>query len=74
MSSSASYTTPTTWRKSSRCNSTGADCVEVANLPDGRWGVRDSTTPDDAVLTVPAARFAAFVAAINSGQFDQSAC
>lgn len=67
---------PTTWRKSSRCAGNAADCVEVttANLPGDLRGVRDSKEPRAAVLTFPAAGFAAFVAAINSGQFDQLVC
>jgi hypothetical protein len=38
------------WRKSSRSNGSGGDCVEVAdNLPEV-VGVRDSKDPDGPVL------------------------
>lgn len=67
-----SYTT-LTWRKSSRCIK-GADCVEVASLLGGLWGVRDSTSECAAVLTFPVDAFGAWAVAAKSGQFDQSAC
>ncbi|MBF9128286.1 DUF397 domain-containing protein [Plantactinospora sp. S1510] len=50
------------WRKSSRSNSTGGDCVEVAgNLP-GVVAVRDSKDPDGPALTFDPTPWRAFVA------------
>ncbi|MEH1014107.1 DUF397 domain-containing protein [Micromonospora sp. CPCC 206060] len=50
------------WRKSSRSNTQGGNCVEVAgNLP-GVIGVRDSKDPTGPVLTFDAAAWRAFLA------------
>ncbi|WP_405497011.1 DUF397 domain-containing protein [Nocardia sp. NBC_00511] len=59
------------WFKSTRSGS-GKDCVEVAHLPAGMVGVRDSKNP-----TGPAHVFApeiwdGFTAAVASGKFDLS--
>lgn len=49
------------WRKSTRSNANGGDCVEVAdNLPDV-VGLRDSKDPHGPMLVLPRAAFAAFV-------------
>ncbi|MEU5987772.1 DUF397 domain-containing protein [Spirillospora sp. NPDC047418] len=45
------------WRKSSRSNASGNECVEVAALADGR-GIRDSKAPDAGHLTLTTASFA----------------
>lgn len=39
------------WRKSSHSNSSG-ECVEIAALPSGFVGVRDSKAPEGPVLTL----------------------
>jgi hypothetical protein len=44
-------TTPLRWRKSRRSSDQGA-CVEVAALPSGAVGVRDSKNPDGPHLTL----------------------
>lgn len=60
------------WRKSSFCN--GADaCVEVAPLPGGYVGVRDSKEQDGAVLLFSRPEFAAFVAGVRAGEYDDLA-
>jgi hypothetical protein len=41
------------WRKASRSNGTGGDCVEVAHLTNTAVGVRDSKNPAGPVLTMP---------------------
>lgn len=39
------------WRKSSHSHSSG-ECVEVAGLPAGTVGVRDSKDPDGPILAL----------------------
>ena len=53
------------WRKASRSNASGNECVEVANLPDG-FGVRDSKAPDSAHLTLSRDAFAELVSRIKT--------
>ena len=49
------------WRKSTRSNGSGGDCVEVAgNLP-GLVAVRDSKDPTGPVLLFPPDAWRAFV-------------
>ncbi|RAY15693.1 DUF397 domain-containing protein [Actinomadura craniellae] len=48
------------WRKSSRSNSSGGACVEIANLA-GNIGVRDSKAPDAGHLTLSPEGFAALL-------------
>ncbi|WP_326649920.1 MULTISPECIES: DUF397 domain-containing protein [unclassified Streptomyces] len=59
----------TAWRKSSYSGSSGGDCVEVAACP-AAVAVRDSKDPDGPAFAVPAAAFAAFVAAAADGEFN----
>ncbi len=61
--------TPATWRKSSFSNNTGA-CVEVADLPAGGRGVRDSKDPGGPALWFTGPEWAAFTAGVRSGEFD----
>ncbi len=61
--------TPATWRKSSFSNNTGA-CVEVADLPDGGRGVRDSKNPTGPALMFTGPEWAAFTAGVRAGEFD----
>ena len=48
------------WRRSSRSNTQGGNCVEVATLPD-RVLIRDSKDPDGPRLAVPAAEWRTFL-------------
>lgn len=57
------------WIKSSPSYSNG-NCVEVANLPEGNIGVRDSKDPDGPVLVFTADEWAAFLGGVRSGEFD----
>jgi hypothetical protein len=57
------------WVKSSLSYSNGA-CVEVADLPDGRVGVRHSKDPSGRVLRFTAAEWHAFVGGAQAGEFD----
>ncbi|MFI2641411.1 DUF397 domain-containing protein [Streptomyces sp. NPDC018610] len=55
------------WRKSSYSGGgEGNTCVEIAALPS-RIAIRDSKDPARAVLSVPAASFAAFVEGVKCG-------
>ncbi|GHH69639.1 hypothetical protein GCM10017673_20400 [Streptosporangium violaceochromogenes] len=55
------------WRKSSRSNGNGGECVEVAvNLP-GVVAVRDSKNPEGPALLFPPQVWADFLTRIKSG-------
>ena len=54
-----------TWRKSTYSNGTGGNCVEVADLPDGR-AVRDSKHPEGPVLVFTRDAWRAFLQGIES--------
>ena len=54
-----------TWRKSTYSNGTGGNCVEVADLPDGR-AVRDSKHPEGPILVFTREAWQAFVQGIES--------
>jgi hypothetical protein len=57
------------WRKSSF--SGGGNCIEVADLPDGSRGVRDTKDNESGlVLRFTSAEWQAFVAGVKDGQFD----
>ncbi|WP_409365004.1 DUF397 domain-containing protein [Catellatospora methionotrophica] len=57
------------WKKSSRSDGQGANCVEVAVSPDA-VGVRDSKDRDGATLAFTPDDWAAFLTGIKSGEFD----
>lgn len=57
------------WRKSSRSDAHGNDCVEVAQLP-GVIGVRDSKNPQGPHLSVTAGVFAALANKIKRNELD----
>ncbi|HEV2639424.1 MAG TPA: DUF397 domain-containing protein [Actinocrinis sp.] len=60
-----------TWRKSSRSNTSGGNCVEIAELVDGGRAVRDSKDPNGPALMFTAAEWAAFIGGVKDGEFDQ---
>jgi len=47
------------------------NCVKAGRSTNGTWHIRDSKTPDGPVLTFDSDEWAAFVAAIKNGQYDQ---
>ncbi|MFB4319582.1 DUF397 domain-containing protein [Actinomadura sp. 21ATH] len=55
------------WRKSSRSNTQGNECVEVAHLGVGGVGLRDSKAPDAGHLVVAPAEFSRLVSRIKTG-------
>ena len=57
------------WIKSSLSMSNG-NCVEVARLPGGQIGVRDSKNPEGAILRFTSAGWHAFLAGARRGEFD----
>jgi hypothetical protein len=57
------------WIKSSLSFS-NSNCIEVARLPDGKVGVRDSKNPDAAILRFTPAEWQAFLGGARRGEFD----
>ena len=58
------------WRKSRRSGPQGGNCVEVAQLPDGRVAVRNSRHPAGPALVFTAAEWGAFIRGARDGYFD----
>ena len=56
------------WKKSSLSNSF-SNCVEVANLPDGGIGVRDSKDREGPVLVFTVGEWDAFLGGVRDGEF-----
>ena len=57
------------WVKSSLSFSNG-NCVEVASLPDGRIGVRNSRDSEGPVLRFTSDEWHAFLGGARNGEFD----
>ncbi|MBE1531892.1 DUF397 domain-containing protein [Actinomadura algeriensis] len=57
------------WRKSTRSQGQGADCVELARVA-GVVGVRDSKDPEGPVLAVAPSVARVVAARIKRGQYD----
>lgn len=57
------------WVKSSLSFANG-NCVEVASLPDGQIGVRNSRDPEGAVLRFTSDEWNAFIGGAHNGEFD----
>ena len=55
------------WRKSGHSFSNG-NCVEVAVLPSGKVGLRDSQDPDGPVLRLTREQFGAFIRVTAGGK------
>ncbi len=60
------------WRKSSKSDNGGGNCVEVGPLADGsgRVAVRHSRRPDGAVIVYTREEWQAFIAGVKEGEFD----
>jgi len=61
-----------TWVKATASFANG-NCVEVATLPDGMVGIRNSKDPDGPVLRFTPGEWDAFLAGALAGEFDQAA-
>ncbi len=57
------------WIKSSLSFS-NSNCVEVASLPDGEIGVRDSKDPRGPVLRFTSNEWHAFLGGVRNAEFD----
>ena len=57
------------WRKSSRSNPQGGQCVEVA-VTDAAVGVRDTKARELGHFTVNPQQWAAFTSRVKAGEFD----
>lgn len=57
------------WKKATRCDNSGPNCVEVAHTPEGTL-VRDTKQPDSPVLRFTPDEWAAFVGGVKDGEFD----
>lgn len=57
------------WRKSSRCDNSGPNCVEVAFV-DEAVAVRDSKDPAGPVLVFTDGEWGAFVGGAKDSEFD----
>lgn len=58
------------WIKSSLSFS-NSNCVEVANLPEGEIGVRDSKDSEGPVLRFTSGEWRAFLGGVRNGEFDR---
>jgi predicted secreted Zn-dependent protease len=58
------------WRRSSKCDNSSGNCVEVATL-DEATAVRDSKDPASPVLVYTRQEWTAFIDGVKSGEFDE---
>jgi Domain of unknown function (DUF397) len=58
------------WVKSSLSFANG-NCVEVAGLPDGRIGVRNSRDSQGPILRFTSDEWRAFLGGVRNGEFDR---
>jgi Domain of unknown function (DUF397) len=56
------------WVSSRACNNSA--CVQVAHLPGGMVGIRDSKDTSKAAHIFDSSEWAAFVAGVKAGEFD----
>ena len=61
------------WIKSSLSFANG-NCVEVADLPDGTVGIRNSRDSDGPALRFTSDEWVAFLAGARRGEFDTLGC
>ena len=56
------------WRKSSY--SAAGNCIEMAELSDGRIGMRDSKRPQGGIAVFTRGEIDAFLRGVKAGEFD----
>lgn len=61
--------TDSPWTKSSLSHANG-NCVEVADLPGGQVGMRDSKDSSGPVLRFPSEEWRAFLHGVQNGEFS----
>jgi len=59
-----------TWVKATASFANG-NCVEIATLPDGMIGIRDSKSPQGPILRFTPGEWNAFLNGAQRGEFDQ---
>lgn len=57
------------WRKATRSNASGNECVEVAALTEGR-GIRDSKAPEAGHLLLSPGNFARLIIRMKRGELN----
>ncbi|MGJ6963518.1 DUF397 domain-containing protein [Streptosporangium sp. G11] len=55
------------WRKSTLSGDDGSDCVEVANLSNGRRGIRDSKDRNGPALILTPHQWTTFLNSVKNG-------
>lgn len=58
------------WKRSSKCDNSSGNCVEVAFLPGGVVALRDSKNPTP-VQTYDRDEWDTFLAGAKAGEFDR---
>jgi Domain of unknown function (DUF397) len=58
------------WRKAARSTSGNGGCVEIASNLPGVIAIRDSKRPEDGAQVVGPSTFAAFLADVKAGRYD----
>jgi hypothetical protein len=71
-SGTISPATASSWTKSSLSHANG-NCVEAADLPDGRVGLRNSRDASGPVLQIQPEEWRAFLNGVRNGEFDNLA-
>lgn len=62
----------TGWRRSTKCDNSGPNCVEVASHAGG-VALRDSKNPTGPALMFTGSEIGAFLEAVKHGEFDDLA-
>jgi hypothetical protein len=58
------------WRKSTFCDNSGGNCVEVKSA-DGCVAIRDTKDPDGPVLVFDVTEWRAFIDGVKNREFDE---